>query len=140
MAKASETYSSVPNIIRDKFREYKKREREAEMEREQKSRDSAPMQSTPSAEDRKALDELVRGTADTRDAANRGRNKPMSENDFENERRQLMETIDQDNAATDQEMYRGKGYRKGGMVKAKKSRSGRGDGCATRGFTKGRMY
>jgi len=31
-------------------------------------------------------------------------------------------------------------YRRGGMVKAKKSRSGRGDGCATRGFTKGRMY
>jgi hypothetical protein len=31
-------------------------------------------------------------------------------------------------------------YRRGGMVKAKKSRSGRGDGCATRGFTKGKMY
>lgn len=29
-----------------------------------------------------------------------------------------------------------KGYAKGGMVK----RAGRGDGCATRGFTKGKMY
>jgi hypothetical protein len=31
-------------------------------------------------------------------------------------------------------------YRRGGMVRAKKSRSSRGDGCATRGFTKGKMY
>ena len=31
-------------------------------------------------------------------------------------------------------------YRRGGMVRAKKARSSRGDGCATRGFTKGRMY
>jgi Arc/MetJ-type ribon-helix-helix transcriptional regulator len=114
MAKASEKYSSVPDFIRDKFREYKKRERD---------------------------EETARSSADTKDAANRGRNvmkDVMSENDFENERRQLMETIDQDNAATDQEMYRG--YRKGGMVKKPKSTSRRGDGICTRGYTKGKMY
>lgn len=37
------------------------------------------------------------------------------------------------------------GFKKGGLVKAKaktktKAKANRGDGCATRGFTKGRMY
>lgn len=67
-------------------------------------------------------------------------NAMPTSNASESDRRALDELVDQSASADDQEMYRGKGYRKGGMVKAKKSRSGRGDGCATRGFTKGRMY
>lgn len=33
-----------------------------------------------------------------------------------------------------------KGFNKGGEVKKRKTRASRGDGCATKGFTKGRMY
>lgn len=112
MAKPSEKYSSVPDFIRDKFRKYKEQEREMETERERKGREEAPPTSNVSESDRRALDELV----------------------------------DQSASADDQEKYRGKGYRKGGMVKkkmggmVKKGRSGRGDGCAIRGYTKGRMY
>ena len=113
MAKASEKYSSVPNFIRDKFRKYKEQERETKMESERKDRENAMPTSNVSESDRRALDEL----------------------------------IDQSASADDQEMYRGPDadsaaarFRKGGMVRAKKARSGRGDGCATRGFTKGRMY
>ena len=47
----------------------------------------------------------------------------------------------------DTQLSSGPAYRKGGMVKKSKGgmvtkarRSSRGDGCATRGFTKGRMY
>jgi len=119
MAKASEKYSSVPDFLRDKFRKYKEQERETKMKDELKDRENAMPTSNVSESDRRALDEL----------------------------------IDQSASADDQEMYRGNPatsgpdansaaarFRKGGMVKAKKARSGRGDGCATRGFTKGRMY
>lgn len=102
MAKASEKYSPVPDFLRDKYREYKKREKDMEMERETKDRENASPTSNVTESDRRALDELV----------------------------------DQSASAEDQSKYRG--YRKGGMVK--KSRAGRGDGCATRGYTKGRMY
>jgi len=113
MAKASEKYSSVPDFLRDKFRKYKEQERETKMKDELKDRENAMPTSNVSESDRRALDELV----------------------------------DQAASADDQEKYRGPDansaaarFRKGGMVRAKKSRSGRGDGCATRGFTKGRMY
>lgn len=60
--------------------------------------------------------------------------KPSSESDS----RALEEMIDQSAAAEDQSSYRK--FAKGGMVKKAKTRSHRGDGIATRGFTKGRMY
>jgi hypothetical protein len=100
--KPSEENSIVPTMIRDKFREFKKREREEELKRE---RENTPAQKPSSESDSKALEEL----------------------------------IDQSAAAEDQSSYRK--FAKGGMVKkASKSRSHRGDGIATKGFTKGRMY
>lgn len=98
--KPSEKYSSVPDWVRDKYREYKNKGKEEKQDRELKLMKNAPMQSKGSESDSRALDEIV----------------------------------DQSAAAEDQSNYRG--YAKGGMVK----RAGRGDGCATRGFTKGKMY
>jgi hypothetical protein len=74
-----------------------------------------------------------------RERKNRENAAPTS-NVSESDRRALNELIDQSASADDQEMYRGKGYRKGGMVKKPKSTSRRGDGICTRGYTKGKMY
>lgn len=88
MAKPSEKYSIVPEMLRDKFRQYKQSERkEDKMEGEASEEGS-------SEQDREALKRLIEDST--------------------------------------------KGYKKGGMVK--KGRAGRGDGCCTKGFTKGRMY
>lgn len=61
---------------------------------------------------------------------------PMQSGDTASDSRALEELIDQSASADDQSSYRK--YSKGGMVK--KSRSSRGDGCAIRGYTKGKMY
>lgn len=102
MVKPSEKYSSVPNFIRDKFREYKKNEKDSETERNMKERANAPPLNSSSESDSRALEEM----------------------------------IDQYNAAEDQSKYRK--FNEGGMVK--KPRASRGDGCATRGYTKGKVY
>jgi len=70
-----------------------------------------------------------------RERENTPSQKPSSESDS----KALEELIDQSSAAEDQSSYRK--FAKGGMVKkASKVRSHRGDGIATKGFTKGRMY
>jgi hypothetical protein len=67
------------------------------------------------------------------------KNTPTQKPSSESDSRALDELIDQSAAAEDQSSYRK--FAKGGMVKkASKGRSHRGDGIATKGFTKGRMY
>jgi len=106
MAKPSEKYSIVPQALRDKFREYKKKEREEDMKEGEASEESS------SKQDREALKRLIEN-----DGAMGG---PAG-----------MDTTPQGSTEP-------QAYRKGGMVR--KARSGRGDGCAIKGFTKGRMY
>jgi len=66
------------------------------------------------------------------------KNTPTQKPSSESDSKALDELIDQSAAAEDQSSYRK--FAKGGMVKKAKGRSHRGDGIATKGFTKGRMY
>ena len=120
--KPSEENSIVPKMLRDKFRQYKERKREEEIERQ---RGNTPAQKPSSASESKALKDLID-------------NDTMPENEYENRRREMMEEISQSNADADQSAYRK--FAKGGMVKKAKTRSHRGDGVCQKGFTKGRMY
>jgi len=106
MAKPSEKYSVVPTFLRDKFREYKKKER-----MEDKTEGESAKAQGPSEQDREALRRLIESDGASTGPA--GDQMPTGNTEAQ-------------------------GYRKGGMVR--KSRSGRGDGCAVKGFTKGRMY
>jgi hypothetical protein len=111
MAKPSEKYSVVPTFLRDKFREYKKKER-----MEDKTDGESAKAEGPSEQDREALRSLIESDgASTGPTGGQMSGGQMTTGNTET-----------------------KGYKKGGMVR--KPRSGRGDGCAVKGFTKGRMY
>jgi hypothetical protein len=110
MAKPSEKYSVVPTFLRDKFREYKKKER-----MEDKTEGESAKAEGPSEQDREALRRLIESDGASTGPAGGPAGGQMTTGNTE-----------------------AQGYRKGGMVR--KSRSGRGDGCAVKGFTKGRMY
>ena len=160
MAKASEKYSSVPDFVRDKFREYKQKEKDDETERKMKERENAtPINVTPES-DQKAMKDLVEretrpGNSRLPGEATRMAQSQRKLDDAHKEMRPSMspvknigdvvsgrageQTSNYNQALRERDQTREEtGYKKGGMVK--KSKSGRGDGCVTRGYTKGKMY
>jgi hypothetical protein len=143
--KPSEETSIVPKMLRDKFREYKERERQKEIQRQ---RENTPAQKPSSKEDSEALKELIE-TNDTVMTSGFG-NRKGAEPPVSQEVREMMSYQDAprgmmgeaDEPRNPSRFAKGGMVKKkmGGMVKKAKTRSHRGDGIATRGFTKGRMY
>jgi hypothetical protein len=133
--KPSEETSIVPKMLRDKFREYKERERQKEIQRQ---RENTPAQKPSSKEDSEALKELIE-TNDTVMTSGFG-NRKGAEPPVSQEVREMMGEADEPRNPS--RFAKGGMVKKkmGGMVKKAKTRSHRGDGIATRGFTKGRMY
>jgi hypothetical protein len=170
MAKASEKYSSVPDFIRDKFREYKQKEKDDETERKMKERENASPINATSESDRKAMKDLIEqgtlpGNSRLPGEATRMAQAQRKVDDAYKEMRPSMnpvkniadvvsgrageQTSDYNQALRERDQTREEtGYKKGGMVKKSKggmvkkpkSTSRRGDGICTRGHTKGKMY
>lgn len=59
MAVPSRKSPMVPDVLREKYRDYKKREEERKMEEERSSKEDSPMEERYSKEDKKALEDLV---------------------------------------------------------------------------------
>jgi hypothetical protein len=138
------------------FRKYKEREREEKIMRE---RENTPTQKPSSKEDSEALKELIENPTKSKGPA-----KSVSQDVLESMWAQQPPSsrqsaggtpvLGEERFMTQPPQFRESDnftqpYAKGGLVKKKmggtvkktsKGRSHRGDGIATKGFTKGRMY